>query len=281
MRYFAIDLSSYPMCNISGKSIHLTNHIHCKRFLADNELFLVVKGTLHIQQQENMQVREGEILFHTKDQYQFGTKASQHVFFWLHFTAETKSFDKIEDAIEFCNQNPTWLFMPEHFKLNQIEILETLWAQLNHRFVYNDSANKLFRNNILGAILSEASFQNNVQLINHDFPSRLLEIIQYINMHITEKISLIDLSNIFSYNSKYLSSLFRKYTKKTITTYITETRITMAINYLINSNEPIKSIASKIGFEDEYYFMRIFKKIIGTTPKQYRNSYGKGFQFSK
>lgn len=274
MRYFAVDLTTLPASNVSGKTIYDKPTMHFKRYLHDNELFLVTKGSLNIQQCDNITVSEGEILFNLKEMYQTGTKASVCTYYWLHFDSNVKIFDDSESAVKFCTANPKWLFLPEHFKLQQLERVETLWLQLNHYSLYYNDNSTIFRDSLISAIIADISFQITDFITKSSLPGRLHGIMEYINIHITEDFSLASLSEMYNYNEKYLSVLIHKYTGKTFKMYITEIRIKMAINYLLNGNEKIRTIAIQTGFGDEYYFMKVFKKITGVTPTQYRKTYG-------
>ena len=63
---------------------------------------------------------------------------------------------------------------------------------------------------------------------------------------------------------------FKKVTKVTPIQYIISLRITSAINLLENTNHNINQIASMVGYDDEYYFSRLFKKNTGLSPTAYR-----------
>lgn len=70
---------------------------------------------------------------------------------------------------------------------------------------------------------------------------------------------------------KTLSSSTKKYYKKTISSLINEKIILKAKWELLHTNTQIKQIAAELGFNDEYYFSRFFKKHIGLSPKQFRD----------
>lgn len=74
-------------------------------------------------------------------------------------------------------------------------------------------------------------------------------------------------------NASYLSSLFSKEMGVSLTDYVNLCRIHHAQRLLLGTNLPIKSIAEQCGFSDIHYFSRLFKKIVETTPKAYRESY--------
>ncbi len=70
----------------------------------------------------------------------------------------------------------------------------------------------------------------------------------------------------------YLSTLFRKETKKTLTEYIKDRRIAHAKHLLKTTQLQVQTIALNCGIMDLQYFSKIFKKNTGQTPRQYRES---------
>ena len=76
-----------------------------------------------------------------------------------------------------------------------------------------------------------------------------------------------------SINPSYLSSLFSKEVGMPLTQYVNQRRIQFSQGMLIGSDASIQSIARRCGFSDVQYFNRIFKKLVNTTPKLYRETY--------
>lgn len=70
----------------------------------------------------------------------------------------------------------------------------------------------------------------------------------------------------------YLCSVFKKETQKTVSDYVREKRINNAINLLNTTQMQVQTIASHCGIMDVQYFSKIFKKVTGKTPKEYRES---------
>lgn len=71
-------------------------------------------------------------------------------------------------------------------------------------------------------------------------------------------------------NASYLSALFKKETGMTVTEYVSRARIDYSI-YLLNSTDmQIQTIAQHCGIPDVNYFTRMFRRIIGKTPTEYR-----------
>lgn len=108
--------------------------------------------------------------------------------------------------------------------------------------------------------------------ITLDFQSELYEeILLYIHTSYAEKISLKTLVDKFNVNRTTLNEIFKKMTGDTIISYLIKVRVDLASSMLSDTGIPIKEIASRVGFEDIVNFGRMFKKIKGYSPKNYRN----------
>ena len=73
----------------------------------------------------------------------------------------------------------------------------------------------------------------------------------------------------------YQRKLFKEATGMTLTQYLNKIRIDYACSLLANSAMPIKSIAISSGFEDSYYFSRLFKTLKGSNPMLWRKEHWK------
>lgn len=93
---------------------------------------------------------------------------------------------------------------------------------------------------------------------------------RYIYDSIYSSISLNDVSGYLKVTSNYLSTLFRKETGVTITSYIMNKKIEEA-KKLLKSDKTSAVIASTLCFASQSYFICCFKRITGMTPNKYRN----------
>lgn len=87
-----------------------------------------------------------------------------------------------------------------------------------------------------------------------------------------EPLSLEQLALRFSVNKNYLSSRFHKEVQTTVTDYINRTRVQHAVQLLDQTALSMQQIAEKCGFADANYFTRIFRKLNGSSPNDYRKS---------
>ena len=98
------------------------------------------------------------------------------------------------------------------------------------------------------------------------------EIISYIDFHYTEDLNLNYFAGMFNMSKTYLSNLFKKETGVTLTDFIHQVRMRKAITLINSSALPITAIATACGYNDINYFIRVFKRTYGLSPKQYQKS---------
>lgn len=84
------------------------------------------------------------------------------------------------------------------------------------------------------------------------------------------ELCLQSISDHFNITTSYICIVFKKNYQKTINQYINDRRIEKSIDYLSHSDKKIKEISSLIGYPDSNYFIKVFKKASGFTPKEYR-----------
>lgn len=102
------------------------------------------------------------------------------------------------------------------------------------------------------------------------------KILNYVDFHIEEPLTLKMVAEKFNLNASYLSRLFKKELGRTMTDYINEERVEKSLMYLTTTALPIQEVAARVGIMDENYFSRIFKKMKNMTPREYRNLVKRG-----
>lgn len=99
---------------------------------------------------------------------------------------------------------------------------------------------------------------------------------KYIETHIDEKLSLNDISAIFGISPNYLSQLFKKYNDTGFSDFITQKKIAKAKQLMNDSSLKLYEIADQLGFENSFYFSKVFKKVEGCSPRDYMQARTKG-----
>lgn len=123
-------------------------------------------------------------------------------------------------------------------------------------------------------VVKEVSFDSDVNLKTNkksEEESPIIKAIEYIDNNIYENITLDKISFVCNLSQCYFSKLFKKETGVNFVEYLNMKKISKAKQLLMNTDKPINNISLDLGFEDCGYFIRIFKKIEGTTPKKFRD----------
>ncbi len=94
--------------------------------------------------------------------------------------------------------------------------------------------------------------------------------VNFISQHYTETLTLDQVAGHVHLNPAYFSTMFKKEVGLSFKEYLNHVRIEESKRLLTNSNFSIIDIAIAVGFEDQSYFSKVFKKYTGMTPKQFR-----------
>ncbi|MFA9465171.1 MAG: response regulator [Velocimicrobium sp.] len=114
-------------------------------------------------------------------------------------------------------------------------------------------------------------------LVNFNFqtektPSMVEEVKAHIRKNLDGELSRNELARVVYLHPDYLSHIFKKQTGMGISDYIIEERINKALILLATTSLKISEIAMSIGYPNTAYFTKLFKRAMGVTPKEYRNS---------
>lgn len=141
-------------------------------------------------------------------------------------------------------------FIEKLSKVNSIEDLSYWMVKILDRFIQN-----VF-------VLSNC---NNGDILN--------EAINYINKNYMNDINLELVASYVHLNPSYFSTIFKRQTKMKFSDYLNKVRIEQSKKILENGNDSILEIALRVGFEDQSYYSKVFKKNTGITPYKYKIKY--------
>ena len=149
--------------------------------------------------------------------------------------------------------------------------------------VYIDALSSSFAKKI-----EQISFQNDSSDLMHDmfrsycrlvrkhsirdYSPAVQKAVLMIDSDLSADLSLTSLAARQNISAGYLSAVFKRDTKKTLSQYIREKRINHASHLLQTTHLQIQTVASSCGIMDVQYFSKLFKQETGMTPKEYRDS---------
>lgn len=104
----------------------------------------------------------------------------------------------------------------------------------------------------------------------HAEPPMITRAKEFIKANQTEDISLGDVAKAVNTSTFYFCKMFKKATGLNFTDYLSRVRIEKAKNLLLNPNLRISEIAYEVGFQSLTHFNRVFRKLVGQSPTEYR-----------
>jgi two-component system, response regulator YesN len=103
---------------------------------------------------------------------------------------------------------------------------------------------------------------------------RIFSIMDYIEKHFSDQnLSIRGIAEYAHYDHYYMCTLFKKHTGKTLNDYITQVRVEKAKELLRNKIIKLSDITVMVGYSDPSYFSRIFKRLTGFSPSEFREKY--------
>ena len=120
-------------------------------------------------------------------------------------------------------------------------------------------------------MLSAAEFENAISRHRAE-PVEIWKARRFIKEHSGEELSLLRVAKAVNISSNHLSEKFKQVTGINFVEYIARIRFEKALELLQNTNKRISEIAFAVGFQSLSQFNRVFKKLSGKSPTEYREA---------
>jgi AraC-like DNA-binding protein len=192
-----------------------------------------------------------------------------------------------------ANENDPWTIYWIHFKgsvsdaivaltlkqagghkgfANHVEDRSSLFNNMYRRLERGyKSENLTYVNMSLWQYLTTFIFLDNLNTSEISAKSQLIDkAIDYMTKNTERLISLEDMAKTVNISACHFSSLFKSKTGFSPIEYFNHLKVQKACQYLLFSDLRIKEIAYKLGINDPYYFSRLFSKVMGVSPNEYR-----------
>ena len=300
---------SYPVEYVScGNLVSRDGFLHSRRNIDSFVLILVLQGTLHITQNEKQyDVSENETILLFPERVHYGQRPSEGPlsYLWTHFyitdpnyriynqKALLRNSDVLSGVLSSDDSSmlipsyqpdsagqgneiyilPEYIHLPSH---KRTAVLFTQLLDLSRQDRYQRNWRSRYALNLLlGEFQAECKdVRSFLDLGDDSTPSSVKSVMEWLRTHFDETVNVADLAAQFGYNPTYLTALIKKHTGFTITELLSYYRINVAKGILISDyHASLRRVASLCGFSDEKYFMRVFRKVAGMTPKEYRDAF--------
>lgn len=95
---------------------------------------------------------------------------------------------------------------------------------------------------------------------------------EYIRNNYMKEISMQDAARVMNYSDAYFCKLFKQCFDQNFTSYLTNFRVNEAKKLLKDRNISVKDVGMRVGYYDSNYFAKVFKRVTGMIPSEYRDS---------
>lgn len=248
------DVSINCICsNINNSTINVrfTRHDYYLIYVTDGLLHLEIEGI-------NTDITTGDlIIIKPETEYFYHTKKNIPVsYLSIHITG-----GRAEEFIEGFSL-PTNKIL----QCGYISNMYNYWNRLQREFILYDE----FFDQTTVAVLTQILARFSRAVNSTDTNNFLAKSVTYMNENFNKKISVKYLAELEGLSESYYRSVFRQIFNKSPSEHITSLRLSAAAGYLESSTKSLSEIAALVGYGDEFYMGKMFKKEFGISPGKYR-----------
>ena len=247
------------------------------------EMVYVDKGNVEIMRdEERIVLKQGEIVFHKPNEFHAIRAAdSSPNFFVVSFVCDSpamvyfekyhtmldktlkgfiSSIIKESDCTYVIPKNDTQLkklTKKENALIGGEQLIKTYLEQLLIFLIRGITGR-----DVLGIFPTKESMESHI----------VVDIKKYISSNLEDSIRVCDICRRFGYSKSYISKIFREQTGETLSSYGIRKRIECARMLIREGNLNFAQISAKLNFDNPQYFSRVFKRVTGMTPSEFKRS---------
>ncbi|TKK64540.1 helix-turn-helix domain-containing protein [Ilyomonas limi] len=255
---YITDIGYYP------KAIH--HYVERKHGINQNILIYCVEGYGWVEingRQISIEPSQYIIIPANQPHIYAADKGVAWTIYWVHFNGNLANY-VVDLIIKHSKDYKPYLAYNE----NRIKLFEDIYSQLDKG--YSDDTlryvNMIFYH-FLSSLLYEEKFNgeetNKLSVVSTS--------ITFMKQNLNGVLSLQDLADKSSLSVSHFSTVFKRETGYSPIDYFNHLKVQQACQYLLFTNMSIKEISFSLGIEDQYYFSRMFAKLMNASPKEYRN----------
>ncbi len=252
------------------KMLYRTPHIH-----SDYEIITVLSGALDFRNKNtSARLQEGDVLLiNPLDSHEFSASRPALVLSFQIPAAFFKQYYQKMDHIEFDHL----LYRADPDPASFSHMIHRILLEIGINYFTNTDSRPLrcagLINQLFAELVEQVPYHIASEKEKHSDRSRSLrmrEIIEYINAHFQERLTLSEIAEEQHLDLYYMSHLFKDFFGVPFQDYLAKVRCEHARSLLLMTDLSLLDISLNAGFSDPKYFTKHFQNLFGATPKQYR-----------
>lgn len=218
------------------------------------------KGFINVEGKEYcLQKNEAFCIPCNKSHFYYACDEDPWSILWVHFKGDDTKYFPLDACriVHFASENAT----------NRMFFLfDLLFRVLEGHY---SLGNFIYISQVLSLILAETYYREKHKSVSMQ-NRQITQIIRFMYKHLNENLTLTQILEEFNCSKSYLNTIFQKYTQSAPMEFYIKIKMQEACKILRSTDLLIYEIAQQLGYKDQYYFSRLFKKVIGSSPATYR-----------
>lgn len=296
--FYCLNPNILPKIRLINSTTIDLPYVHKRRKADEYILYIIRKGSMYIiENGEKYILTEGDFFLLDPSYIHEGYKGSYCEYYYIHF--KHSDIHKMEESLKASitqeileNRNDSLqsnsfsydiyekdkLLIPKKYHFSNYNSFITTSCLLNEAIEHNKNQMENYKIlcscKVLEALIETTrSFVfTEIENLSSGVPKsyrKIQELLKYLNTEYANKITSSTIEKQFSCNFDYMNRVFKKLTQKTIFTYLNTVRIDHAKELISTTSLKLSEISINVGFNDEYYFSKVFKKYTGIPPAVY------------
>lgn len=248
-----------------GHYIHALGH-HWKRKGLDEGVYIYcIKGRGYYKRgSKEYEVNPGELFYCPPRSHQeyWADSENPWTIYWIHVFG--RSLSSIAVQVGFSDSVPVL-----QIGINS-EITDSFQGLFKVMKNVNNETYRFYIQTYIYRILGLFAVNAHLMRPENKLPDEITAAIKYMERSLDKQITINEISDQAGISSFHFCRMFKKHTGVTLINYFNRLKIHKACAMIAGSNLKIKEIANELGYNDPYYFSRVFKKFSGYSPEYYR-----------